>query len=158
MPPDTTVCSSKCRAEDVDVETILVSRKVSGRFRCGKLLRHFSPNVSGLGSTSYVRKKSKTFPTLFCLNVLTWKIGLPCCSVLQVTLCLTACKPAPYFWKLSAAKTTLRKCKCYSIPQQYQISYKLNNQMDSSILPAILRIAMTWCYSLNRTRIKLLGK
>ena len=49
MTPDTTICSSKCRAEpDVDVETILVSRKVSGRFRCGKLLRHFSPNVSGL--------------------------------------------------------------------------------------------------------------
>ena len=44
-----TLQSAVLNAEpDVDVETILVSRKVSGRFRCGKLLRHFSPIVSGL--------------------------------------------------------------------------------------------------------------
>ena len=134
---------------------VLVSRMLSGRFRCGKLLRHFSPNVSGLCE--------------ICLEEIEdiSHIILPRCSYLKnkaavllrfASDSLSNCAQArALFLETISGKDDTKKVQMLldpaAIPEIIQA-----NQKDSSILPAILRITTTWCYSMNRTRIKLLGK
>ena len=42
---------------------------------------------------------------------------------------------------------------CSSLPEVY-----LATEKDATVLPLVTKITKTWCYSLLRTRMKILGK
>ena len=136
-------------------KSILTMRMLSGRFRCGSLLRHFYQHVSGICELCHVELEDLPH------------ILLPRCPLLferahSLTIYFTE--------KISqslAASTIARKIMD-SEDDQLKVQFFLDPtvipaviaaaQTEPDIIPLILSETTTWCYSLNRERIKLLRK
>ena len=116
---------------------ILVCCMISGRFRCGKLLRHFSPNVSGLCESC--SNEIEDIPHII----------LPRCSHLKANAtnllrfsvdALADCAQARnIFQKIISCEDDDRKVQMLLDPAAIPEIIRAN-QADCSILPLFLRI------------------
>ena len=132
-------------------KTVTVARMLSGRYRCGSLLRHFSKSVSGTCELcehdvetiehillpecpqllenkehvlNYSRKKLKNYPE--CLRLFNFAI-----SSKNPTL------------------TTQFLLDPTVLPEVIH-----SNQKDNTVIPQLLLVTSTWCYSMHRARLK----
>ena len=134
---------------------VIVGRMLSRRFRCGSLLRHFYPHISGL--CELCGEELEDIP----------HIVLPRCPQLndRANILLRFAKE-----KLSENQTALllftnimdgkddnKKVQLLLDPAAIPDIISAT-QKDKTVLQSLLSVTTTWCYSINRTRTKLLGK
>ena len=134
---------------------ITVARMLSGRFRCGSLLRHFYPNkISGL--CELCELEIEDIPHII----------LPKCprlyeqSKILLTFAEETLADCPIATKIFSDIFVMGK------DDKTKVQFMLDptvipqviraTQMNANLLPRILKITTTWCYSLNRTRRNLL--
>ena len=134
---------------------VTVSRMLSGRFRCGSLLRHMYPSVSG--DCELCGEEGEDL----------LHIVLPRCPFLKaradnlleyvrVTLSQSRTAADIFFNKFNSKddKAIVQMLLDPSVVPEIIAA----TQSDAQVLELILSVTTTWCYTLNRTRIKLLGK
>ena len=139
-------------------KTTTVARMLSGRFRCGSLLRHFSPNISGICENC--ENELEDLPHIL----------VPKCPALHqraATLMnfaletLSSSDNIEYF-----AANVIFKQFMYSKDDNTKVQFVLDPSVIEEVitteqkipgtLKLILSITTTWCYSLNKCRTKLL--
>jgi hypothetical protein len=133
---------------------IVELRMLSGRYRVGSLLRHFSSSISGICELCGLELEDIEH------------ILLPRCPTLQERRRLLL----DYFTSVLAQSpicSSIFKCieergnshwvqfvlDCSVIPDVISAAQK-----DDSVYPLLFKATRTWCYSLHRTRLKLLGR
>ena len=126
---------------------------LSGRFRCGKLLRHFSPSCSGICENCHLEVEDLPH------------ILLPRCPLLQdrKDLLLEFARD-----RLAYSEVCLALFNNVSSKSDEFVQFLLDPstvpevilaaQLDPGILAQLFRVTTTWCYSMNRARLKLLGR
>lgn len=134
---------------------IVVSRMLSGRFRCGSLLRHFDKDVSGLCELCGEEVDRLTHilvprcPRLADHAEYLRKYAADSLSVFP--------RAAAIFTSIIEGEDDDQKVQLWLDPSVVP-EIILETQIDPSILKLFLNITTTYCYSLNRQRNKLLGK
>jgi len=133
---------------------IVQLRMLSGRYRVGALLRHFSAEHSGLCELCGLEVED-------IVHLL-----VPRCPKLQERRALLI----EYTERvLSESQVCLNIFKSIlQSSQEQQVQFFLDcsvipkiihaAQTDHSILTLLFRTTRTWCYSLHRTRLKILGR
>ena len=134
---------------------VTVSRMLSGRFHCGNLLRHMYPSVSGV--CELCGKE--------CEDLL--HIVLPRCPFLKAraenlleyaraTLLQSKTATDIFFntFKSKDDKAIVQMLLDPSVVPEIIAA----TQKEAQVLQLIMSVTTTWCYTLNRARIKLLGK
>ena len=133
---------------------VVVARMLSGRFRCGSLLRHFSPHISGLCELCGEELEDLRH------------ILLPRCPLLQdrsdvlLRFANETLSSSPTASKLFQNITESKdddKIVQFLLDPSVVPDIIAASQSDPDILPLLFSVTTTWCYSLNRTRTKLLG-
>ena len=133
---------------------VVVARMLSGRFRCGSLLRHFSPHISGLCELCGEELEDLRH------------ILLPRCPLLQdrsdilLRFAMETLSSSPTASKLFQNITESKdddKIVQFLLDPSVVPDIIAASQSDPDILPLLFSVTTTWCYSLNRTRTKLLG-
>ena len=139
-----------------DINKMVVQlRMLSGRYRVGSLLKHFSPSHNG--DCELCGQELEDLPHLL----------LPRCPHLLERKALL----------VEYANTVLSSSKvCLSIftnildngdeDERVQLFLDCSaipcvisaNQADRTVIPLLFRVTRTWCYSLHRTRLKLLNR
>ena len=133
---------------------VTVCRMLSGRFRCGSLLRHFSQQASGLCE-------------LCCSEIEDLAhILVPRCVKLQdhadsllkfAYEKLTSCAPAfKIFFEIIKSKDDSEIVQLLLDPTVLPDIISAN-QSNNAVVLTILCVTITWCYSMNLRRIKLMG-
>ena len=134
---------------------IIQLRMMSGRYRVGSLLKHFSPNISGVCELCHKGEESLSH------------ILLPKCLLLQerkthlidyvrnILAQSDICADIFENILVDENEETFMQfiLDCTALPVVIRAS-----QLDSNILPLLLKVCRTWCYSIHRTRLKLLGR
>ena len=133
---------------------IVQLRMLSGRYRVGSLLRHFSPANSGCCELCGLELEDLEH------------LLVPRCPALQERRRLLLDYMSSVLSKSEACAMIFEKMKerneiqwvqfvldCSVIPEILNAAQK-----DPSIYPLIYKATRTWCYSLHRTRLKLLGR
>ena len=133
---------------------ITVCRMLSGRFRCGSLLRHFSKQATGLCELCCTEIEDLTH------------ILVPRCVHLQDQAelllkyaheKLRSCALAnEIFFEIMKSKDDSEKVQMLLDPTVLPEVISAN-QANNAVIPTILCVTVTWCYSMNRRRIKLMG-
>ena len=135
---------------------ITVARLLSGRFRCGSLLRHCYPErVSGICELCTL--EIEDIPHIILPKCpLLFEKGNSLLNFAQDTLSATPTAAVIFNDIIIHGKDDNLKVQFMLdptvIPQVITAC-----QSDNNLLQTILRITTTWCYSLNKTRRKLLG-
>ena len=134
---------------------VTVSRMLSGRFRAGSLLRHFYPHISGI--CELCCEEVEDLPHIL----------LPKCPRLtdQANKLLDFAKDSLkvsvqahiIFFTIMFGKDDYRKVQTLLDPTVIP-EIVAAAQSEPQIFDILFGITTTWCYSLNRTRLKLLGK
>ena len=132
-------------------------RLLSGRARLGSLLRHFSPASDGVCELCHLEVEDirhfllPNCPILqdrsrllldYMKNIL--EKSVPCSTILD-TIILQA-KDNPSIWVQFVLD-------CSVLPQVIAAG-----QDDPLVLPLLFKVTRTYCYSLHRTRLKILGR
>ena len=140
-------------------KTVTVSRMLSGRFRCGSLVRHFYPHITGL--------------CMLCITDNTEEIeDLPHILVPRCPLLFSRASILLKFARESLLKSRAAGDIFDRIMNSKDDTEIVQFLLDPSVVPEViaaqqnepgilellLDVTTTWCYSLNRTRVKLLGK
>ena len=134
---------------------VLVSRMLSGRFRCGSLLRHFYQHVSG--TCELCEEEVEDLPHIL----------LPKCPLLKdraVILNRFAKETLSVSEKATQLFTEIFDGEDDNLKIQLLLDPSVlpkviaANQCEPNILPLLLSVTTMWCYSMNRMRLKLLGK
>ena len=129
-------------------------RMLSGRYRVGSLLRHFSPSISGICELCGLELEDIEH------------LLIPRCPALQERRRLLL----DYFTSVLAQSeictAIFRSMEergnshwvqfvldCSVIPEVITAAQK-----DDTVYPLLFKATRTWCYSLHRTRLKLLGR
>ena len=132
---------------------VVVGKMLSGRFRCGSLLRHFYPHISGL--CELCGEELEDLPHIL----------LPRCPHLQdradillrfANDSLQKTNAGELFSRIMNSEDDTKKVQMLLDPAAVP-EIICAAQRDETVLPLLLGVTSTWCYSLNRTRSKLLG-
>ena len=134
---------------------VVTARMISGRYRCGTLLRHFSPTCSGLCELCGEEMEDLAH------------ILLPRCPQLQDRKDILIQYALDRLEKLPTAAALFERL-LYSQDTEKFVQFVLDPsavqevisavQLQPDILSPIFRVTTTWCYAMHRTRLKLLGK
>ena len=133
---------------------VVVARMISGRFRCGSLLRHFTPSCTGICELCGLEIEDLDH------------ILIPKCPHLQErrSLLINVARD-----RLSISQPVLAIFEKYlqNPDSESFVQFLLDPsaapeiiaaaQVEPTILSLIFRVSTAWCYSLNRSRLKLLG-
>ena len=128
---------------------------LSGRYRSGSLLKHFSPSISGV--CELCLQEEEDLPHIL----------LPRCPLLQerrvhlIEYSRNILQNYPYcaeiFEEILNDNTKDNFVQfvldCSIMPAVIRAS-----QLDKNSLAILFKICRTWCYSMHRTRLKLLGR
>ena len=138
-----------------DINKMIVQlRMLSGRYRVGSLLRHFSTEHSGLcelcglEAEDIVHLLVPRCPKL--LERRSLLIEYTEGALRESQVCLNIFKN---ILESSQEQQVQFFLDCSVIPEVIQAA-----QTDNSILTLLFRTTRTWCYSLHRTRLKILGR
>ena len=133
---------------------VTVSRMLSGRYRCGSLLRHFSPSCSGVCELCGLELEDLAH------------ILVPRCPCLQERRELLISYGRDRLAESPVASSIFEHILA-SQDSDILVQFLLDpsavpeiiaaTQNNPTILPMIFRVTATWCYSLHRARLKLLG-
>jgi hypothetical protein len=131
---------------------IIQLRMLSGRYRVGSLLKHFSTGHTGICELCGSEEEDLSH------------ILVPRCPLLHERRNLL----------LEYSRTVLQQSSTCStifediLPTDNFVQFILDcsvlpvvihaAQHDKTILPLLFKISRTWCYSMHRTRLKLLGR
>ena len=127
---------------------------LSGRYRVGSLLRHFSAEHSGLcelcghEAEDIVHLVLPRCPKLQERRALL--IEYTQCVLSESLVCINIFKS---ILESSEEKQVQFFLDCSVIPEIIQAA-----QTNNAILTLLFRATRTWCYSLHRTRLKILGR
>ena len=136
-------------------KSIVTIRMLSGRFRCGSLLRHFYQHVSGVCELCH--GELEDLPHIL----------LPKCPLLLErahSLSIYFTDKLSQSLKASAIANEIMSSEDDYLKMQFFLDPTVipvviaAAQTEPDIIPLILSATTTWCYSLNRERMKLLGK
>ena len=129
-------------------------RMLSGRYRVGTLLKHFSPGHSGVCELCGTEIEDLVH------------LLLPRCPLLKDRRTLLV----EYAYTILGQSTTCINIfsEIINSNEETQVQFFLDcsvipsiirlSQNDKNILPLLFKVCRTWCYSLHRTRLKLLGR
>ena len=134
---------------------VIQLRMLSGRYRVGSLLKHFSPSNSGICELCGSEEENLTH------------LLIPRCPPLKerrevlVPYSRDILKNSPTGSEIFEQVLTDSNeelfvqfvLDCSVLPAVIRAS-----QQDPSVLHLLLKICRTWCYSMHRTRLKLLGR
>ena len=134
---------------------VTVCRMLSGRFRCGSLVKHFTENGSDLCELCDDDPEDLVHILVpHCVHLLEQADLL----LKFAADTLSSCAPAnKLFFETMKSKDDYLKVQMLLDPTVLPETISAN-QSDKNIMPLILRVTTTWYYSINRRRIKLLGK
>ena len=140
-------------------KTITVSRMLSGRFKCGSLLRHFSANISGI--CELCDTELEDLPHILvpkCTALLHRAATLMNYAVETLTSSDSDMYCAAYviFEQFMSSKDDSEKVQFVLDPSVVQEVIATEQKIPGT-LKLLLSITTTWCYSLNKMRTKLLG-
>ena len=134
---------------------VQVSRMLSGRFRCGALLKHFLPNISGLCELCGLEQDE--LPHFL----------VPWCPKLEHRV-PTLLRYARESFAPSHIASKIFEEIIQTEDDQKKVQFLLDpstipeiiaaQQNSPGILEMFLSVTTTWCYAMYRARIKLLGK
>ena len=132
-------------------------RLLSGRARLGSLTRHFSPGNNGICELCELELEDLQHfllprcPALLCrANILLAYME----DVLkQSEACLIILGEILQLSRKDCRLWVQFVLDCSVIPQVVQVS-----QTDKAVLQLLFKVTRTWCYSLHRTRLKLMGR
>ena len=136
---------------------VVVSRMLSGRFRCGSLLKHFYTHLSGICDLCSIEQEDlphilvprspKLYPRVATLVAFAWE---------------SLSDPGA-----SAAAAIFEKFLAYN-DDKLKVQFLLDpsvipeviaaEQSKAGTLQQLMNITTTWCYSINKLRIKLQEK
>ena len=136
-------------------KAVVVARMLSGRYRVGSLLRHFSPLHNG--ACELCGQELEDLPHILlprCPHLL--ERGQLLCNYAREML-RSSVTSLDIFEMFLAHPNEEKKIQFFLDPTVLP-EVIAANQVETSIFPTLLRITMTWCYSLHRTRLKLLGR
>ena len=134
---------------------VTTARMLSGRFRCGSLLRHFNPDISGI--CELCGKELEDIPHIIlprCPNLLSQADILRRYAENTLATCPTAFQLFSDI--VVKGKDDYLKVQFFVDPSVIPAVIAAA-QVNKHIMEAILTVTTTWCYSMNRTRCKLLG-
>ena len=130
-------------------------RTISGRFRCASLTKHFSEHGTDL--CELCGDEAEDLAHILvprCVHLLDRAVLL----LRFATDTLSSCAQASeLFFEIIHSKDDCLKVQLLLDPTVIP-SIISANQIDKRIFPIMLRVTTTWCYSMNRRRVKLLGK
>ena len=133
---------------------IIQLRMLSGRYRVGSLLRHFSPSISGLCELCGLELEDIEHLLIPRCPVLQERRRLLldyCTSILaQSVTCTTIFENMRLQGNSQWVQFVL---DCSIIPEVIDAAQK-----DNTVYPLLFKVTRTWCYSLHRTRLKHLGR
>ena len=133
---------------------VTVCRMLSGRFRCASLLRHFSQHVSGLCELCKVEIEDLAHILVpRCVHLLDQADSLLKFAHEKLISCALA---YDIFFEIMKSKDDSEKVQLLLDPTVLPEIISAN-QSDNTVIPTILSVTVTWCYSINRRRTKLLG-
>ena len=140
----------------MSLKCVVVSRMLSGRFRCGSLLRHFYKDVSGL--CDLCGEEVEDLPHILlprcpCLQEHAQQLMKFALESLSVSEQATT-----IFTNIISSEDDQKKVQLFLDPSVIpEIICETQKNKNDDILHLFLSISTTWCYSINRTRIKLIG-
>ena len=138
-------------------------RLLSGRARLGTLLRHFNTGNTGVCELCCTEVEDLTHfllprcPKLqersdFLINYMQTLLGAsPVCQQILDNVILTSRRSLATLKEQEHWVQFVLDCSV--LPSVVEAS-----RADASVLPLLFKITRTWCYSLHRTRLKLLGR
>ena len=138
-----------------DINKMIVQlRMLSGRYRVGSLLRHFSAEHSGL--CELCGRETEDIAHLV----------IPRCPMLQERRALLIEYTEGVLSESLDCQNIFKSILKSSEEQQVQFFLDCSvipevikaAQSNNSILTLLFRATRTWCYSLHRTRLKMLGR
>ena len=132
-------------------------RLLSGRARLGSLTRHFSPGNNGMCELCDLELEDLHHFLLPKCPALLSRANILLAYMQEVLKQSEAC--LIIFGDI--LQQSRKDCRlwvqfvldCSVIPQVVQVS-----QTDKAVLQLLFKVTRTWCYSLHRTRLKLLGR
>ena len=138
-----------------DINKMVIQlRMLSGRYRVGSLIKHFFPSNTGICELCNLEEED--------IN----HILAPRCPLLQERKFLLI-EYARNILQHSPASTEILE-SVLSSDQDTLVQFLLDcsalpvviraAQNDKTILPLLFKVSRTWCYSIHRTRLKLLGR
>ena len=146
----------KTVSHSYDVNKMVIQlRMLSGRYRVGSLLKHFSPSHSGLCELCGL--EIEDLPHLL----------IPRCPSLQERRALLLEYSRTVLHGSTVCSTifeNILKAEEEELFVQFLLDCSVlppvisGAQLDKEVLPLLFKITRTWCYSLHRTRLKLLGR
>ena len=126
---------STAETSDEVNEMIVQVRMLSGRYRVGTLLRHFSPSNTGICELCDLEVEDNAH------------LLVPRCTFLQERKLLLIEYSNQILQHHVEALNIFHTI--FSVIQAYQ--------KNKLILPALFKVTRTWCYSMHRTRLKMLN-
>ena len=136
---------------------IVQLRLLSGRARLGSLLRHFSPTSDGICELCQIEIEDLSHfliprcPALYERSLLL--LYYMATMVNNSTVCKNILDTIVEDSKLDETIYIQFVLDCSVLPQVITAA-----QSDQTVLPLLFKITRTWCYSLHRTRLKLLDR
>ena len=127
---------------------------LSGRFRCGSLLRHFHQHVSGI--CELCGEELEDLPHILlpkCPMLKDKADTLHRFAVSSLSKSEKANKIFNYIYKSKDDNKMIQLLLDPSVVPEVIAA----TQSEPDILQLMLSVTTTWCYTLNRTRSKLLG-
>ena len=147
-----------CATDSYSVnKMVIVARMLSGRYHCGSLIKHFFPTATGICELCDAELEDIEHILLPKCPLLLEKKG----HLLQYARDKLAAAAAPpecaSIFEAAISHENPEKTVQFfldpsALPEVIQAS-----RMNENILPTLFRITSTWCYSLHRLRLQLLG-
>ena len=138
-----------------DINKMIVQlRMLSGRYRVGTLLRHFSPEISGLCELCHLEDENIVHLLVPRCPVLHDR-KQPLVEFAQSTLKHSPVATSIFNEIITSDETTLVQflLDCSVLPSVITAA-----QNDSNILTYLYKATRTWCYTMHRARLKLLNR
>jgi hypothetical protein len=136
-------------------KTVIVARMLSGRYRCGSLLQHFSVTATGICELCGVKLEDIEH------------IILPRCPLLierkshllkyaRDRLAAAALSECLRIFEAAISNPNMQKTVQFFLDPSVLPEVIEASRKDKHTLPLLFRITSTWCYSLHRLRLQLL--
>ena len=142
-------------AHSYDTNKMIVQlRMLSGRYRVGSLLKHFSPSNTGICELCGTEEEDLQHMLIRCPNLQDRRrllieysrsvlLQSPTCTLILEDILSSSSQDTQVQFLLD----------CSALPDVIRAA-----QHDNTVLPLLFKISRTWCYSMHRTRLKLLNR
>ena len=135
---------------------ITVMRLLSGRFRCGSLIRHFYPNIT-TGLCELCGTEVEDIPHIILPKCTALKDRAESLLIFAKNTLALSQTTSTILHNVLNSEDDILKTQFFLDPTVLPDVIQAYQQ-DKSTLNSILSVTTTWCYSLTRHRNKLLGR